>query len=596
MLVSEIMEIPEKIIQPSDLLIDVADCFAQIEDEELPVVDNDGKLIGVVTRRGLLSAIIKNTNSDVKVDEILETPSQVIQENMKLNQVNWYAEKKIIWIINNKNILVGVLRLSKLGEINTERMFSSFSNFDNFDFTNLPPLSANRLFNSILESSFDGIWIANNKGDTLYINNAYERITGLRKEQLLGKNMRDLLKEKLFEHSTVLTVLEKKTPVSIIHKYVTGRIALATGSPVLDDEGNIIMVVCNVRDISELIKLRNELGTAKNLSKKYSHELMQLRQQQMENSGVISTSKAMKKVLDLALKTAPFDNTVLIQGNSGTGKEVLAKFIHQQSPRKNAPFIKVNCAAIPGTLVESELFGYVKGSFTGANIQGKPGMFELANGGTILLDEIGEIPLDIQPKLLRILQEKEVFPIGAKEPIKLDVRILASTNRDLNELVQKGSFREDLFYRLNVVPIYIPPLKDRKEDIPNFIYYFLQNHNKKYKLNKSISTDAVDILKNYSWPGNVRELENLIEYLFIVSAEDEISVEHIPPKILTEGLMHDSVNIPGQLKTIINYVEKQIIESSIKNHGSIRKAADILGVNPSTLVRKIQKYRIKTDV
>jgi PAS domain-containing protein len=209
MLVSEIMEIPEKIIQPSDLLIDVADCFAQIEDEELPVVDNDGKLIGVVTRRGLLSAIIKNTNSDVKVDEILETPSQVIQENMKLNQVNWYAEKKIIWIINNKNILVGVLRLSKLGEINTERMFSSFSNFDNFDFTNLPPLSANRLFNSILESSFDGIWIANNKGDTLYINNAYERITGLRKEQLLGKNMRDLLKEKLFEHSTVLTVLDR---------------------------------------------------------------------------------------------------------------------------------------------------------------------------------------------------------------------------------------------------------------------------------------------------------------------------------------------------------------------------------------------------
>jgi len=453
----------------------------------------------------------------------------------------------------------------------------------------------NRLFMSILESSFDGIWIADHKGDTLYVNTAYERITGLRREQLVGRNMRDLLAEKLFEHSTVLVVLEKKIPASIIHKYVTGRIALATGNPVFNETGDIIMVVCNVRDISELIKLRNEVETTKNLSNKYSHELFQLRQQQMDNSGVVSTSKAMKRVIELALKTAPFDNTVLIQGDSGTGKEVMAKFIHQQSFRREAPFIKVNCAAIPATLVESELFGYAKGSFTGANHQGKPGMFELAQGGTILLDEIGEVPLEVQAKLLRVLQEKEVFPIGAKEPVKLDVRILASTNRNLSDQVQKGKFREDLFYRLNVIPITIPPLKERKEDIPGFVYYFLEKHNKRYKKQKTIPLEVVDIFSNYAWPGNVRELENLIEYLFIISTGDEIGLEHLPPRLVTAGLNLDEVNAPGQLQLIVDYVEKQVISSSLRNHGSIRKAAAALGVNPSTLVRKIQKYRIKAD-
>lgn len=595
MLVTEIMEVPEEILRLSEQLTEIGARFTRTDDEELPVVNHDGQLIGVVTRKGLLSAITEKTNSITKVEEILEKPCQIIQSNADLKEINWYAEKKTIWIVNNKNILVGVLRLNKLGEINTEGMRVPFSHSKNSDPLHVLPVGDDRLFISILESSFDGIWIANNKGDTLYVNSAYERITGLRREQLVGKNMGDLLKEKLFEHSTVLAVLDKKTPVSIIHKYVTGRIALATGNPVFNETGDIIMVVCNVRDISELVKLRNELGTAKNLSNKYSHELLQLRQQQMENSGVISTSKGMKRVLDLALKTAPFDNTVLIQGDSGTGKEVMAKFIHQQSPRKNAPFIKVNCAAIPGTLVESELFGYTKGSFTGANNQGKPGMFELANGGTILLDEIGEIPLDVQAKLLRVIQEKEVFPIGAKEPVKLDVRILASTNKNLSELVQKGSFREDLFYRLNVVPINILPLKERKEDIPAFIYYFLEKHNKRYKQHKTFPADVIDILKNYSWPGNVRELENLIEYLFIVSTEDEISLEHLPPKLLTEGLSLDDVNAPGQLQSILDYVEKQVIDSSIKNHGSIRKAAAVLGVNPSTLVRKLQKYRIKTD-
>lgn len=461
-----------------------------------------------------------------------------------------------------------------------------------------PYLEDAHFLRSVLDASSDGVLISDDKGNVLYINSAYESVTGLTKEQMVGNNLRKLREEKLFNFAVSLLVLEQKKPASIIHEYVTGKKALTTGNPIYGEDGKTIVgVICNTRDISGLINLRNELEATKKLLQKYSDEIQQLRRQHMQQyEDIIYKSKAMADTLQLASKVAQFDSSVLIQGESGVGKELFAKFIHQQSPRAKGPYIRVNCAAIPAELFESELFGYEQGSFTGASQKGKPGMFELANEGTILLDEIGELPLTVQSKLLRVLQEKEVFRLGAQNATKLNVRVLSATNKDLTQEVKKGNFREDLFFRLNVVPITIPPLRERKEDIPELIRYFLEKLNKRYKKNLFISLEAMNIMANYSWPGNVRELENLIEYLFIVNTGDEIGMEDLPAKLVANHVLF-AHNIPeveqtGKLNYLLERFEKDILLSAIKIHPSVRKAASALGINPSTLSRKLKKFGI----
>jgi len=336
------------------------------------------------------------------------------------------------------------------------------------------------------------------------------------------------------------------------------------------------------------------------LTKKYTHEIKILREQALYHEGFIYVSEIMKKTIKLASKAAVFDSTVLIYGESGTGKEVLAKFIHNESPRKNEAFIRVNCAAIPKELFESELFGYMEGSFTGASKEGKPGMFELANNGTILLDEIGELPLPVQSKLLRVLQEKEVFRIGAKKPTSLNVRVLAATNKDLKKEVSEGNFREDLFFRLNVIPINIPPLRQRAEDISELIQFFLEKLNRKYKKTMIITQEAMNILKSYSWPGNVRELQNLVEYLFIMNIGDEIDIEQLPPQVITEQIQNnfsiEGLEVTSKLTYMTELYEKALISSTLRNYPSIRQAALALGVHYSTLSRKIKKYGLENRI
>lgn len=448
-----------------------------------------------------------------------------------------------------------------------------------------------------LEASSDGILISDDKGNVLYVNSAYEETTGLKKRQMIGKNLRDLLEDKVFNMAASLSVLEDEKTVSIMHKYVTGKKALTTASPIYDEYEKIIGVVCNTRNISELIKLKSELNESKMLTQKYSDELKKLRELQMQCKDIVFKSKVMGEILEFASKAACFDSTVLIYGQSGSGKEVLAKFIHQQSNRKNGPFIKVNCAAIPNELFESEFFGYDPGSFTGAAQKGKPGLFELANDGTILLDEVGELPLVVQSKLLRLIQEREFFRLGASKSVKINVRILAATNKDLLDEVKKGNFREDLYFRLNVIPIKIPSLSERREDISELAMHFIENLNRRYKKNVTISPESLDIMTNYSWPGNIRELQNLIEYLFITNTDGEIGIELLPPKLLTERFLleKDSKNKKTNLKLedMMAVLEKNIIISTLKNHTSLRKAAISLGINVSTLSRKIKKYEIE---
>ena len=450
-----------------------------------------------------------------------------------------------------------------------------------------------------LEASSDGILVSDEKGNVMYVNDAYENTTGLKKEFMIGKNLKILLEEKTFNAAASLSVLENQKPVSLLHQYVTGKNALTTANPIYDKSGELIGVVCNTRNISELVSLRKELEKTKMLTQKYSDELQQLRQEQLKCEGLVYKSQAMTETLKFASKAAEFDSTVLITGESGTGKEVLAKFIHQNSPREDGPFIKVNCSAIPGELFESELFGYAPGSFTGASTQGKTGMFELANGGTILLDEIGELDLSVQPKLLRVLQEMEVHPVGAEKTVKIDVRVLAATNVNLAEEVKKGNFREDLFFRLNVLPIKIPSLRERKEDISEIASYFLEKLNRKYKRNITVTPEVEKILTNYSWPGNVRELENLVEYLFIVNPSDQITIEQLPSWILTEHVMEEYTCENGNCIPRLNYIldmyEKNIITVALRKHNSVKDTAETLDIHPSTLFRKIKKHKINTD-
>jgi len=306
---------------------------------------------------------------------------------------------------------------------------------------------------------------------------------------------------------------------------------------------------------------------------------------------VVGKSRSMAKVLDIVKRVSPTESTVLITGESGTGKELLATEIHNHSPRKNAPFVIVDCGALVETLFESELFGYVKGSFTGANMT-KHGRFEVANGGTIFLDEISNISLNIQAKLLRAIQEREVTRIGSAKPITVDIRILAATNENLADCVRKGKFREDLFYRLSVVPIHIPPLRERKEDIPLLLNHFLHKHSKKSGKNlNNPSEQAIKAMLEYEWPGNIRELENTVERAIVLCQKDRIELEDL----FYHGISSSSsfLQPAGKNHKTLKEIEKEYLKIVLQSqYGNRTKTAKILGIDRKTLLSKIKKYNL----
>ncbi|MGX4600217.1 sigma-54 interaction domain-containing protein [Faecalimicrobium sp. JNUCC 81] len=448
-----------------------------------------------------------------------------------------------------------------------------------------------------IDSSYDGILITDGEGNIIYVNSQYEDITGLKKEDIINKNLLTLLNNGIINKAISLEVLKNGRSISTTHRYITGKSAISSAKPIFDNNRKIIGVINNTRDMEDLAKLKEEIKEYIAKEKKANQKIINLKNLINKSEDYIFTSKAMKNTENLASKVAIFDSTVMIYGESGTGKEVLSKYIHSQSLRKDNIFIKVNCAAIPKELFESELFGYEKGAFTGASTNGKIGFFELANGGTLFLDEIGELELLVQSKLLRALQEKEITRIGGKNSIKLDIRVIASTNRNLEQEVENKNFRQDLYFRLNVFPITIPPLRERSEEIEVFIKYFIKKLNNKYKTNKEISKEAMNYLLRYDYPGNVRELENLVEYLFILS-EKTIEVEMIPGKILSQIMISDYKSGSNLIKKEkLNYLmglyEKTIIEDTISKYHTLEEASAVLGIHYSTLSRKMNKYKLK---
>lgn len=472
-----------------------------------------------------------------------------------------------------------------------------FSNEFEQIFTEMSELKrVNRQLDAIIENSYDGIYITDRNGLTIKTNSAIERITNIPKEYYLNKKTEDLVKRGILENSVTHKVIEKRRTVSLVQLNYCGRETLLTGNPVFNEDGEIESVVTNIRDLSELNELQTALRKANELNKSYQKEINRLKGHPIHSDEqTIVQSQSMKLIYEAAARIVDTDATVLILGETGVGKDVLANYIYSRSERsQNGKFIKVNCSAIPPDLLESELFGYEAGAFTGANTKGKPGMFEMADKGVLFLDEIGELPLNLQVKLLRVIQEKEIMRIGGTTTRKVDVRLIAATNRNLKKMVEEGSFREDLFYRLNVVPISIPPLRERKEDILPLANQYLGKINRKYGTMKRFNSELKTFLYYYSWSGNIRELANLVERIILLNKEDLLGVEHLPAEYRNAPVEDlPAVEKIMTLKDATELTEERLLTLAAKKYKTTYEMADALKTSQPTIVRKLKKYRIK---
>jgi len=451
-------------------------------------------------------------------------------------------------------------------------------------------------FNAILDASNDGIHITDGKGVTLRFNKSCERIDGVKADYVIGKHMEELVAEGIYSESVALAVIKEQKQISMLQQ-VNGKEVIGTGTPIFKN-GELYRIVINSRDITELRDLKRGLEEAKLINKKYQQELDIISSKdKAKNNNIIYNSEKMDKIIDLALRVAKVDSTVLIEGESGVGKGVLSYFLHNNSLRYNKPFIKINCGAIPENLLESELFGYEKGSFTGANKEGKVGLIQLADKGTLFLDEIGELPLNLQVKLLNVIQNRELTKVGGTTIIPVDIRIIAATNRNLQDMIKNKTFREDLYYRLNVVPITIPPLRERKEDIPPLILNFLNRFNEKYNYNKKISPEAMKILLRYNWSGNIREVENLIERLVVTTNDDIINKQDIIDCQLVSITDYSSfdINKISSYKNIIAEYERKLLLDIMSKCKSTYEMAEILDLDRSTIRKKFKRLNIKLE-
>jgi len=476
--------------------------------------------------------------------------------------------------------------------------------------------------NTIIETSYDGFTIADGDGVVIRVNKSHERITGSKPENMVGKHVSALVEDGQLDDPVTLKVLSAKKTITMKQKVKNGKQIVVTGTPVFDKNGNIVRVVCNLRDTSEFEDLQNKLAQSEKKRNLYKTELEHLRRQQLQSGGIFQNSESWSNLLAKVDSVAEKDVPVLILGETGVGKEVVAKLIHNRGSRRNAPFIKINCSAIPAHLIESELFGYEEGAFTGAKKGGKMGLFEAAGGGTIFLDEIGELTPELQVKMLEVLQDNEIVRVGGRKPVRVDARFVFATNRNLKQMVEQGDFREDLYFRLYVFPIMIPPLRNREDEIEPLAEYFLDKFNEKYGYRKTIHKSLMKKIRDYSWPGNVRELENYIERLVISSAADVI-VESLDVEALDVGEADEkgaaqaaqpqggSVGRAERdgayagdgggefqeleelaLKDALALAEKKLIELALAKGGSMAAAADRLGVDRTTILRKISKYNI----
>ncbi|MDQ0246251.1 PAS domain S-box-containing protein [Bacillus fengqiuensis] len=576
------------VVQSADPIWKAAESMKSAQLNELPVLSNQN-FIGMIHARELL-----NTDSDRSVEEYVDKDCVTINGTEALHSFPCFSGQLLP--IVKEGVYYGCIRWNELHCSLQDEL--------------------NQLM-LVIDHSYDGMLITDGEGYVLHINKALEQITLMGKEELIGMHMTDLVDKGLFlNNSVVMKTLQSGRTYTNVQKYKnTGLYTLVTATPVCSEKGDLIRVLANVRDISDLTRLQEQLDESKKITSRYQTELKQLRFEKIQASGkMIAYSQEMQGVLDLVYHVASSDSTVLLLGESGVGKEVIAKVLHENSLRaEKGLFMKVNCGAIPPTLLESELFGYEQGAFTGAKKGGKPGIFELVHNGTLFLDEIGELPLDMQVKLLRVLQEQEMMRVGGTKTIKVNARIIAATNRNLEKMVEEGTFRLDLYYRLNIIPIKIPPLRERKDDIPPLLGHFLKQLNEKYQYTKRLSKEVVDQLLLYHFPGNVRELSNIVERLVLTCRDEVIEPRHLPERISQCNKTEDkpqiqrdesetdmpilklSWNGQGKRENLFEYLEKEALIQALKKYGSVRKTGKAIGVSHTIVLNKMKKFGVTLE-
>ena len=439
----------------------------------------------------------------------------------------------------------------------------------------------------------ESIFITDEKGIVVFANKVAERRLDAKIEDMLGKNVRELVRNGMYEYSTTEEAIRTgKTAVGRIDDNV-----FSNSVPVFDSEGKLEYVVTNNMNLKHNQEWANIIESNKAENSRLRRELdyMRLKDQRV----VIANSPIMKNVLKMVEAVAPTDSSVVILGQSGTGKDVISQLIHEKSHRSNKSYLSVNCAAMPEALLESELFGYESGAFTGAKSGGKIGLFEATDGGTIFLDEIGEMSLPLQAKLLRVLESHDIRRIGGIENIHVDVRVICATNRDLEKMVAEGTFREDLYYRLSVFTIQLPPLAERKEDILPIAQMFLDQLNHKYGTDKVLADVTKDTMLNYYWPGNIRELRNVVERIYVISQDNKLFFTPVPTAEYGEkptdrptdrAEEHEPEREFGSLKEYVDFAERQYIDRIMADcGGSVGKTAERLGIHRSVLYRKLHK-------
>ena len=614
---SEVITISEDAL-PEDAL--------QVQVGRLPVINKSGGLVGIITRTDIMGAFKRQLEYAVEqVNAIINSGHNAIiaiDTNARIILMNKSAEKfarvpideaigKLIEdIIPDVNlttvvhtgvaepvqkIVIGqtILLINKNPIISRGKIIGAvgiiqdISELENISYELKAVQEINKELHAILDFSPDGFVISDGDGIIIRDNKSSHEMLGIKEESLVGVSVDSLIKYGYKEESVTQKVLEKKVPISIIQHLKTGRDIVHTGTPIFNESGNIYRVIANMRDLTELNFLREQLKAAQNLSVKYLNELEQFRKEQLR-SDLIFQSPIMEEKIETAIKVAKVNSTVLLLGESGVGKEQIAGIVHEASNRVQNPFIKFNCASIPANHIESELFGDEGGTFTDGNKEGRPGLFEIADQGTLFLDEIAELPFDMQSKLLRVLQEKEIYRVGGRKPIKLDVRIISATNKDLEQMVKDGQFRRDLFYRLNVISIWIPPLRERKADIPPMVYHFLGKYNQMYDKSKKLTPQLMERLIYCEWDGNIRELENTIERLVVLSHLDLVDVDFLTKGAHNKSSFKEPTTL--NLRDVLDETEKNLILRVYHECKSTRKAATILGVDQSTIVKKMKKY------
>ncbi|MEH7415639.1 sigma 54-interacting transcriptional regulator [Neobacillus drentensis] len=600
MLLSDITQTPAFMVESSMLQHEYDQIVAKMKTlstEVIPVIDQ-GCWAGVFQ-------LFSNSFPSGKEMGLWSQDTPFFYEDTEIIDIKLPVKSSLVGVVDKNNKFIGIAETSKIVEqkrviwAKYKEVFEQHKHLD-----------------AVIDSAYDGILITDALGVVTRVNPAMSRFSGILENRFIGRHLTELFSQGVFkEPSITWKALQEKREIIGLQRYQTGQEHIVSAVPIIDEFGKVQGSVATVRDMTELARLREELNFVQKRSQEYQLEILKLRKQVLSDE-VIAVSPKMVSVFDLAGRVADFDSTVLILGESGVGKEVLANFIHKNSRRSKGPFVKINCGALPPDLLESELFGYEAGAFTGASRSGKKGLFEAAEGGMIFLDEIGEMSTSLQVKVLRVLQEQEFTRVGGVEPLQVNCRIIAATHRNLQERIQLGLFREDLYYRLYVVPIHIPPLRERHEDIPAMIQYFLNRYNQKHGIQKMIDSQVIHALKNYSWPGNVRQLSNLIERLVVTIFEPTILLHHLPEDVMTfEGPLARTVYHPPMPKgnfedaiaatnpqmmeitesdnyNAFNVLERDLIIESLTRYGSIRKVGQALGVSHTTVIKKMKKYGI----